>query len=89
MDHVILLYLGGSVNEQFELIGMRRYVLIFEKPSQFKELVCRARSVLNVGCKLRLLRRYDMGGIDQCMQCYHYGHKMNGSYTRHVLGTLD
>jgi hypothetical protein len=29
MDHVILLYFGGSVTEQFELVGMRRQVLTF------------------------------------------------------------
>jgi hypothetical protein len=29
MDRVILLHFSGSVTEQFELVGMRRQVLIF------------------------------------------------------------
>jgi hypothetical protein len=29
MDRIILLYFGGSVTEQFELVGMRREVLTF------------------------------------------------------------
>jgi hypothetical protein len=29
MDRVILLYFGGSVTEQFELVDMRRQVLMF------------------------------------------------------------
>jgi hypothetical protein len=29
MDRVILLYFGGSVIEQFELVGMRRQVVTF------------------------------------------------------------
>jgi hypothetical protein len=49
MDCVIILYYGGSVNEQFELICMRRHFLTFEKLPQFKELVCRARSSVASG----------------------------------------
>jgi hypothetical protein len=30
MDHVILLHFGGSVSDQFELVGMRSHVLTFE-----------------------------------------------------------
>jgi hypothetical protein len=62
MDRVILLHLGGSVNEQFELVGMRSHVLTFAKPPSFNELLARVRTVMNVGCKLRLHMRYDMGG---------------------------
>jgi hypothetical protein len=62
MDRVILLYCGGSVNDHFELIGMRRHVLTFEKPPHFNEVIGRARLVLNVGFNLRLHERYDMGG---------------------------
>jgi hypothetical protein len=62
MDSVILLYCSGSVNDQLELIGMRRHALTFEKLPQFNELFGRARSVLNVGCDLRLHGKYDMGG---------------------------
>jgi hypothetical protein len=43
MDRVILLYIVGSVNEQFELVGMRPHVLIFENPPSFNELVARVR----------------------------------------------
>jgi hypothetical protein len=51
-----------SVSEQFELVGMRSHVLIFEKPLSFNELVARVRAVMNVGCDLRLHGRYDIGG---------------------------
>jgi hypothetical protein len=47
MDCVILLQFGGSVNEQFELVGMRPHVLTFENPSSFNELVARVRDYLN------------------------------------------
>jgi hypothetical protein len=62
MDRVILLYFGRSVNEQFELVGMRPHVLTFEKASSFNQLVARVRAVMNVGCDLRLHGRYDKGG---------------------------
>jgi hypothetical protein len=62
MDHVILLHFGGSVNEQFELVGMRPHVLTFEKPPSFNDLVTRVRTVMNIGCDVRLHGRYDMGG---------------------------
>jgi hypothetical protein len=62
MDHVILLYFGGSVSEQFKLVGMRPHVLTFEKPPSFNELVSRVIAVMNVGCDLRLHGRYDMRG---------------------------
>jgi hypothetical protein len=61
MDRVILLHFGGSVSEQFKLVGMRPYVLTFEKLPSFNELVARVRVVMNVGCELRLHGRYDMG----------------------------
>jgi hypothetical protein len=61
MDRVILLYFGGSVSEQFELVDMRRHVLTFAKPPSFNELVTRVRAVMNVGCELKLHGRYDMG----------------------------
>jgi hypothetical protein len=60
MDRVILLHFGGSVSEQFELVGMRPHVLMFENPSSFNELVARVRTVMNVGCDLCLQGRYDM-----------------------------
>jgi hypothetical protein len=62
MGHVILLHFGGSVNEQFELVGMRPHVLTFEKQPSFNKLVGRVRAVVNVGCDVRLHGRYDMGG---------------------------
>ncbi len=62
MDRIILLYFGGSINEQFELVGMRPHMLTFENLPSFNELVARVRAVMNVGCDLRLHRRYDMGG---------------------------
>jgi hypothetical protein len=62
MDCVILLYFGESVNEQFELVGMRPHVLTFENPSSFNNLVARVRTVMNVGCDVRLYERYDMEG---------------------------
>jgi hypothetical protein len=60
MDRVIILQLGGSVSEQFELVGMRHQVLTFQNRSSFNDLVARVRAVMNVGCHLRLRRRYDM-----------------------------
>jgi hypothetical protein len=41
MDHVILLQFVGSVNEQFELVGMRSHVLMFENPPSFiLDVIC-------------------------------------------------
>jgi hypothetical protein len=62
MDRVIFLYFGGSVSEQFDLVGMRPHMLTFGKPHSFNELVARVRLVMNVKCELRLHGRYDMGG---------------------------
>jgi hypothetical protein len=62
MDRVILLQFGGSVNEQFELVGMRLHVPTFENPPSFNGLVARVRAVMNTGCDLRLHGRYDMRG---------------------------
>jgi hypothetical protein len=62
MDRVILLYFGGSVTEQFELVGMRRQVLTFWNRLSFNNLVTRVRAVMNVGCDVHLHGRYDMGG---------------------------
>jgi hypothetical protein len=60
MDHVILVHFGGLVSEQFELVDLRLYVLTFAKPPSFNKLVA-GRTVMNVGCELRLHGRYDMG----------------------------
>jgi hypothetical protein len=54
------LYFGGSVNDQFELVGMRPHMLMFEKPLSFNELVARVRTIMNIGCNVRLYGRYDM-----------------------------
>jgi hypothetical protein len=62
MDSVILLYCGGLVSDQFELVGMRPHALTFKKLPQFNELVARVRAIMNIGCDLRLYERYDMGG---------------------------
>jgi hypothetical protein len=50
MDRVILLLFGKSVNKQFELVGMRLCVLMFEKPPPFNDLVARVSTVMNVRC---------------------------------------
>jgi hypothetical protein len=62
MDRVILLQFGGSINEQFELGGMRLHVLTFENLPSFNELVARVRAFINTRCDLRLHGMYDMGG---------------------------
>jgi hypothetical protein len=62
MDRGILLHCGGSISEQFELVGMRSHVLTFEKPPSLNKLVARVRVIVNVGCDLRLHGRYNMGG---------------------------
>jgi hypothetical protein len=62
MDRVILLQFGGSVNEQFKLVGMRQHVLTFENPPSFNELVARVRAVMNTRCDLCLHDMYDIGG---------------------------
>jgi hypothetical protein len=62
MDRVILLQFGGSISEQFELVGMRCQVLTFQNRPSFNDLVARVRAVMNVGCDLCLHGRYDMGG---------------------------
>jgi hypothetical protein len=62
MDRVILLQFSGSVNEQFELVGMRQHVLTFENPPSFNELVARVRAVMNTRCDLCLHDMYDIGG---------------------------
>jgi hypothetical protein len=61
MDRVILLYFGGSVTEQFELVGMRCQMLTFQNRPSFNNLIARVRTVMNVGCDVRLHGRYDMG----------------------------
>jgi hypothetical protein len=60
MDRVIILHFG----EQFELVDMGPYMLIFGKPPSFNELVARVGASINIGCELRLHRRYDMGATD-------------------------
>jgi hypothetical protein len=50
MDRVILLYFSWSVNEQFELVGMKPHVLTFKKPPSFNNLVARVRIVMDVEC---------------------------------------
>jgi hypothetical protein len=62
MDRVILLQFGGSLNEQFELVGMRPHMLTFKNPLSFNELVARVRAVMNTGCDMCLHGRYNMGG---------------------------
>jgi hypothetical protein len=62
MDCVTILYFGGSVNQQFELVGMRPHVLTFEKLPSFNDLVTRVRTVMNVRCDVRLHGKYDIGG---------------------------
>jgi hypothetical protein len=41
---------------------MRRQVLTFQNQSSFIDLVARVRTVMNVGCDLRLHGMYDMSG---------------------------
>jgi hypothetical protein len=65
MNRVILLQFSGSVNEQFELVGMRPHVLTFENLSSFNKLVARVRAVMNTGCDLHLHGMYNMGATDQ------------------------
>jgi hypothetical protein len=62
MDHVIFLHFGGSVTEKFELVGMRRQVVMFQNRPSFNDLVARVRAVMNVGCDMCLHGSYDMGG---------------------------
>jgi hypothetical protein len=62
MDRVILLHFGGSVTEQFELVGMRHQVLTLLNRPSFNDLNARVRAVMNVGCDVRLHGWYDMGG---------------------------
>jgi hypothetical protein len=62
MDHVIPFHFGGSVIEQFELVSMRRQVLMFLNLSSFNDLVARVRTVMNIECDVCLHGRYDMGG---------------------------
>jgi hypothetical protein len=62
MDRVIILHFGGSVIEQFELVGMRRQLFTFHIRPSFNDLVARVRTVMNVGCDVRLHGRYNMGG---------------------------
>jgi hypothetical protein len=62
MDCVILFHFGGSVSEQFELVGRRPHMLTFAKPPSFNELLARVRTVMNVGCEQSLHGRYDMRG---------------------------
>jgi hypothetical protein len=62
MDRVIVLHFSGSVTERYELVGMRRQVLMFQNRPSFNNLVARVRAVMNVGCDVCLHGRYDMGG---------------------------
>jgi hypothetical protein len=56
MDFVIL----RSINEQFELVGMRPRVLTFKNPPSFNDLVARVRTIMNVGCDVPLHERYNI-----------------------------
>jgi hypothetical protein len=58
MNYVILLHFGGSVTEQFELVGMRTHM---NWPHILVDQFAKVRAVMNVGSELRLHRRYDMG----------------------------
>jgi hypothetical protein len=60
MDHAILLHFGGSITEQFELVGMRCDVLTFSNRPSFNNLIAGVRTVINVGCDVWLYGRYDM-----------------------------
>jgi hypothetical protein len=62
MYRVIILHFGGSITGQFELIGMRRQVLTFQNRPSFNDLVAKVKTVMNVGCDVRLNGRYNMGG---------------------------
>jgi hypothetical protein len=73
MDHVILLHFGGSISDQFDLVGKRPHVLTFEKPPSFNKMVARVRAVMNVGCGLKLHGRYDMGGNRPIYVMLHLG----------------
>jgi hypothetical protein len=48
MDRVILLHFSRSVTEQFELVGMRRQVVMFQNRPSFNDLVSRVKAVMNV-----------------------------------------
>jgi hypothetical protein len=87
MDHAILLHFGGSVTEQFELVGMRREVLTFLNQPSFNDLVAKVRAVMNVGCDVRLHGRYDMGG-NRPIYVFTFL-KMSGNCTSVVLASLD
>jgi hypothetical protein len=41
---------------------MRLHMLTFKKPPSFNNLTARVRTVMNVGCDVRMHERYDMGG---------------------------
>jgi hypothetical protein len=58
MDRIILLHFGGSVIEQFELVGMRRQVLTFQNRPSFNDLVAKVKVVMNVRCDMRFMRFY-------------------------------
>jgi hypothetical protein len=73
MNRVSLLHFGGSISDQFELVGMRPHVLTLEKWPSFNELVARVRAIMNVGCDLRLHERYDMGGNRPIYVMLHLG----------------
>jgi hypothetical protein len=62
MYRVIFLHFDGLVSEQFELVGMRYQVLIFQNRSSFNDFVARVRAVMNVECDFCLHGRYNMGG---------------------------
>jgi hypothetical protein len=61
MDRVILLHFSGLVIEKFELVGMRRQVLMFSNRPSFNDLVTRVGAIMNVGCDVCLHGRYDVG----------------------------
>jgi hypothetical protein len=81
MDSVILLYFGGSISEQFEIVGMRPHVLTFGKPPSFNELVARVRAVMNVRCELRFHGRYDIRGNKTIYVMLPFGSECRSGFT--------
>jgi hypothetical protein len=89
MGRVILLHFGGSVIEQFELVGMRRQVLTFLNWPSLNDLVVRVRAVIDARCDVCLHGRYDMGDNRPIYVMLPLGLKMSSCCTSPVLDSLD
>jgi len=61
MDRNVVLFNGGSVNEEGVLEKMKRTVMIFSVPPSLNGIVENVKKILTLNCEFSLMGRYDAG----------------------------